>query len=234
MKLTSISRSLVWLTLGLFSAQAATTESFSFPGLNLDVPDGSPVGIGNVQNVASSIGLITGLTVGLNIQGTQDANPLAFNSDLYVYLQHGAGISILLNRVGVSVATPFGYDGNGLNITLDDAAANGDVHKYRSVTLLDAPLTGTWAPDGRATSPNTVLDTDPRTPSSLLGTFNGSNASGDWTLFVADLSTGEQHTLQNWSLSITGVAIPETQSVALLSIGGLLAVAGCARKHWRR
>ena len=44
------------------------------------------------------------------------------------------------------------------------------------------PLTGTWQPDGRITDPDLVDIADPRT--AMLGSFQGLDASGAWTLFV--------------------------------------------------
>ena len=122
-----------------------------------------------MQSFATAINFITDVDVSLHIVGTPDANPFAFNGDLYVYLVHDSGFAVLLNRVGAMLGVPFGYDDNGVMIVLDDAAANGDVHLYRNVVTpaLGAPITGAWRPDGRATDPNVVLNTDPRT--ALLG-----------------------------------------------------------------
>ena len=89
------------------------------------------------------------------------------------------------------------------------------------------PLTGTWQPDARTADPDTVLDTSPR--SAFLNSFNLLDARGAWTLFVADLSTGEEHTLNTWSLELTG-AVPEPGSMTLLSIGIVL-LAGSRRRE---
>ena len=206
----------------LAPSRAVIVETHNFNSLDLDIPDGSPSGLANVQSFATAINFITDVDVSLRIIGTPDANPLAFNGDLYVYLVHESGFSVLLNRIGAIFGVPFGYDDNGVAIVLDDAAANGDVHLYRNVVTpaLGAPLTGTWRPDGRATDPNVVLNTDPRT--ALLGSFNGLSAAGNWTLFVADASNGEDHRLANWSLTITGDPVPEPATAALLGIGGML------------
>lgn len=160
-------------------ARAVFIETHTFTGLTLDIPDGNPSGLANVQNFATGIGLITDLEVRLKIAATPAAMPLAFNGDLYVYLSHGPGFSVLLNRAGRTFAAPFGYDDNGLDILLDDQAPNGDVHTYRTATTPapGQPLTGTWSPDARATDPNLALNTDPRT--ALLSSFNSLSASGD-------------------------------------------------------
>jgi subtilisin-like proprotein convertase family protein len=187
--------------LPVLSAPApAVTESFSFNTLNLAVPDGNPTGLANAQTFSSTITGITSMVLTLNVSGT-------FNGDLYVYLAHGTGFTVLLNRPGKTVANPFGYNDDGINVTFDDTAP-GDIHTYRNTATpgVGTPLTGTWQPDGRNVDPNLVTDVSPRT--SLLNSFNTGAASGEWTLFVADLSTGDTHTLQSWSLTITG-SVPE-------------------------
>ena len=169
--------------------------------VNYTIPDGSPLGIVSSMNITTPIGSITNVKVTLNITN-------GYNGDLYAYLVHQSGFAILLNRVGKTVSNPFGYGDPGFNVTLDDAAANGDVHDYRvtlfgnAVTPIGGPLTGVWAPDGRNVNPLTVLDTDPRT--ALLGSFQGLDPNGQWTLFVADLSGGYTSTLVSWGLDIEG------------------------------
>jgi subtilisin-like proprotein convertase family protein len=73
-----------------------------------------------------------------------------------------------------------------------------------------------------------VLDSSPRTLS--FSGFTGQVASGDWTLFIADVAGGETATFDSWSLSLTTEpastsAVPEaTTSLGLLALGagGLL------------
>jgi hypothetical protein len=221
MKTNSVLGCLLFCTIGMASP-GAIVETHTFNSLNLDIPDGSPSGLANVQNFATAITAITDVDVSFHVVGTPDADPRAFNGDIYAYLTHASGFTVLLSRAGRTTVSPFGYDDNGFNLTFDDAAPNGDVHLYRNVAppVPGAPLTGLWRPDGRTTDPNLVLDTNPQ--SAFLSSLNGGSAAGDWTLFVADLSTGEQQRLSDWSLTITGV--PEPATAALLGIGGLLIV----------
>lgn len=117
--------------------------------------------------------------------------------DLYAYLVHGSGFSVLLNRVGRTAGDGFGSGDAGMNVTLDDSAANGDIHLYGAGNIRGGAA---WAADGRNVNPLNTLDTDGR--SSLLNTFNGLNPNGQWTLFIADLSGGDVSTLTSWGLNI--------------------------------
>jgi subtilisin-like proprotein convertase family protein len=156
--------------------------------------------LASTKTIASRIHDLTDVNVTLKINGT-------FNGDLYAYLVHRSGFSVLLNRVGKRAGDPLGYSDDGVDIKLDDQAAS-DVHVYRlaisgnHTTPLVGPLTGSWKPDGRLVDPDLVLDTDPRTE--LLSSFNGENPTGDWTLFVADLSAGDVSTLVSWGLELCG------------------------------
>jgi subtilisin-like proprotein convertase family protein len=166
------------------------------------VPDGSSVGLASVLNIASPIGNLTDVNVTLNLSN-------GWNGDLYAYLVHDSGFTVLLNRTGKRAADAFGYNDPGFNVTLDDQAAQ-EIHSYRlhttgSHTLpLGGPLTGSWRPDGRLIDPAVVLDTDARTE--FLSSFNGLNPNGEWVLYVEDEVTGDVSTLVNWSLELCGDA----------------------------
>lgn len=56
--------------------------------------------------------------------------------------------------------------------------------------------------------------------------FDGVNPNGTWHLFVADLSTGGLTQVDEWSLTLEGIAVPESGwSIGLLVVG-LVALAG--------
>ena len=210
------------------SAQVTTrTVSTNF-SVNLAIPDNDFSGIASTK----AFGGLTlpfetnvfDLNVTLNISGD-------YNGDLYAYITHNSGFSVLLNRVGKTTANPLGYSDDGINIKLDDQATGRDVHNYRvtlsgnQTTPLPAGLTGTWLPDGRNVNPDTVLDTSART--ALLSSFMGLNPSGSWTLFIADLSAGGTSTLVSWGLEVT---VPEPGTVALLALGGIGLFCAARRK----
>jgi len=196
---------LLTLLLGWAAApivRAQTTESFTYTTNRL-VPDGNASGLHDVRVSSSAIGTISSLKVRLKIAGE-------FNGDMYAYLRHVqngvTNISVLLNRSGAMSTNPAGYAGSGFNVTFQDAAANGDIHLYQNVTNAASPLTGIWQPDGRMADPGVVTELSPRTAS--LTNFNGMNAAGEWTLYLADLASGGTNQLVEWGLDINGSAYP--------------------------
>lgn len=180
--------------------RAQTTETYTF-ATNRLVPDGNPSGLADVRTINSAIGNIASVTVHLNMSGE-------FNGDLYGYLRHSSGFTVLLNRTGKTASNAPGYADSGLDVTFQNGAGNGDIHLYQNVTVPAGgyPLTGAWQPDGRNVDPTNVTDTSPRTTS--LTNFNGLNAAGDWTLYLADLQSGGSNELTEWSLTIVGQSYP--------------------------
>lgn len=185
----------------------------------LAIPDGNPSGVTDNRTISTDITSISSVTVSLNISGS-------FNGDLYGYLEHDNELAVLVNRPGRTATDSTGYADSGLNITLSDNAPN-DIHLYQMVQVPSSgtPLTGTWQPDARAIDPDQVLDTSSRT--AFLSTFNGTDANGNWTLYLADLNSGGTSTLNSWSLSLTGV--PEPQDYLLVAGMALFSFAA-----WRR
>lgn len=206
--------------------KAALTETYTFSGLNLAIPDGTPSGLANYQTISSSITAINSLTVTLTISG-------GWNGDLYCYLSHSSGFAVLLNRVGRTGGDSFGYGDGGFSVTFSDAAST-DIHAYQTVSYslnLAGQLLGTWQPDARHVDPATVLDSSTRT--AYLSSFNGLAASGNWTLFLADMSGGDASALNGWSMEITGVPEPVTTALAIfatLAVGSTLARKGLRRR----
>jgi subtilisin-like proprotein convertase family protein len=182
----------------LLHGQITETHTFT---TNRVVPDGNAAGLSDVRNISSAIAQIASVKVRLTLNGE-------FNSDLYGYVRHSSGFSVLLNRTGKTASNPTGYDDSGFNVTFETGAANGDIHLYRNVTtpVPGSPLTGSWEPDGRTADPSVVTEASPR--GAALTSFNGLNAAGEWTLYLADVESGGTNQLREWAVEITGAAYP--------------------------
>lgn len=213
--------SLIWLlAFGLpFCAsrgEAQTKETFIFDsfksGTSLSIPDGDASGVNDLRTISSSITSIGSLRVTLDISAN-------FNGDLYGFLSHGNGFSVLLNREGRSSSLVSGYGDSGMNITLSDTGTLGDIHLYQTSLTLGPgqPLTGIWQPDARNVDPGLVFDSSAR--SAFLSFFNGMDANGTWTLYLADMQTGGNSALNSWSMEIVG--IPEPKPLDLFLFAGL-------------
>ena len=210
------------LTVGLLTALGAQGAllTLSSGTLNAAIPDGNVNGYQSTLTFNDAyFNNVLDVDVKLNISG-------GYNGDLYVYLTHSSGFSVLLNRAGRTSGNAFGYGDAGFNITLNDSAAT-DIHNYGGNG--GAQLTGNWQPDARNVDPATVTDASSR--SAFLSAFNSLDPNGTWTLFVADVSGGDQSTLVSWELDIT--AVPEPTTVALGIFGGVLALF-CGVRLWRQ
>ena len=199
-------------------AQTTVTTNIT---VNTAVPDNDPSGLANAFSLSGLSGVITNVTVGLNLSG-------GYNGDLFAYLTGPGGYAVLLNRVGVTSANPNGYGNTGLAVTFISGGA--DIHAYGAgsyPTNAAGQLTGNWGVDGRAISPlslGNAFDLAGRT--ALLSSFVGASPNGTWGLFIGDYANGDISTLLNYSVSVTTVAVPEPGTLALLAVGGVALLAG--------
>lgn len=196
--------------LSLAGALGVQADVITVTPLNGTVPDGNLSGWLSSTNVSGLSGTITDLDVTLNLSG-------GWNGDLYGYLVHDSGFSVLVNRVGVTTDGSIGYGNAGMNVTLDDAATlNGNIHSYGGASV----PTGLWQPDGRNISPLTAGSVLGGTPSTaLLGSFNGLNPNGVWTLFMADVAGGGVTTVDSWVLTVIVVPEPSAACIVLAGAG---------------
>jgi subtilisin-like proprotein convertase family protein len=208
-------------------ARAQITNSFSF-NVNEAVPDGNALGLTVETNLTVPGGLISSVTLSLNLLG-------GYNGDIYAYLRGpNGGFAVLLNRVGISGVSgnSTGYSNTGFNLTFDGTATD-DIHFYQNVAYGingSGQVTGIWQPDGRNIDPLSSPSTfDSASRDALLNSFDGTDPNGTWTLFLADMASGSQSTLVDWTLIMT---VPEPSSLALAGMG--LAILLGLGRHMRR
>ena len=168
------------------------TETFSSVN-NSVIPQGNPAGVSfsdTVSDIPAGM-TVSGLTVNLTISG-------GYNAGLVAYLVAPNGtLVMLMNQPGVSGSNPFGASGAGMNITLADGGANGNIQNETS----SAVLGGTYAADGS------------------LSSFNSSVVDGTWTLYFADVDSGAgSPTLNSFSLGVTPVPEPIVTALAVFGI----------------
>ncbi|MGA2246323.1 MAG: PEP-CTERM sorting domain-containing protein [Verrucomicrobiota bacterium] len=204
------------MSLCVLAVPAQSNYNFAFP-VNLAVPAGDANGLALNENLTGINGIINSLTVSLDISS-------GYNGDLYAYLRGpNGGFAVLLNRVGATSGDAFGYSDTGFNVTFDDSAA-GNIHHYQDFVYDlngSGQLTGTWQPDGRAIDPqSSPSQFDSTSPTALLNSFSGTVPNGTWTLFLADLSSGAQSTVINWSVNID--TVPEPGTLSLFTLCGCL------------
>ncbi len=206
---------------------AASAAVYNSGTLNYTIPDANPSGVANTLSVGDwgSGYQLTDVSVTFNVSG-------GYNGDLYAYISHNGVLVPLINRVGVGGATDaFGYANSGFSVTLSDSGAY-DIHWYQDHSPSyngGGQLTSTWQADGRAISPlssPSAFDSAGRTGFSAL---NGLDPNGSWTLFFADLSSGDQSQLVSWTLSLDAI-VPEPVTSALVLFAGVTVLAGITRR----
>jgi subtilisin-like proprotein convertase family protein len=210
-------KSILTFTILTTSLAGAATFSASWNSgfiAGTTIPDGSAAGWSDVRSLPIPADhVVTDVNVSISLTG-------GWNGDLYAYLTHpnAGSVAVLLNRPGRTAGNALGYSDSILTITLDDTAANGDIHTYQSASGY-ATLIGNgsaWQPDGRSVSPFLVNGTEPRT--AMLSTFNNMAPSNTgWTLFVADLASGDVSTITSWGLTVTTVPEPDAALLTVLS-----------------
>src|SRR5579862_9783844 len=118
------------------SALADFSETFSSGFQNAGaIPDGSTIGIADTRVLTGiPFNSIEDVTVRLNISG-------GWNGDLYAYLVHSSGFTVLLTRVGVSGTSAFGYGDSGMDVTFSGSASQStDIHFYQTVAGFNSSM----------------------------------------------------------------------------------------------
>lgn len=178
------------------------------------VPDNNPSGWTDTRTVSTMpAGTFTSLSVDLQLTG-------GWNGDLYAYLVHSSGFSVLLDRVGLGVSGvgAFGYGDAGLNVNL--AATGTSIHQYGG--------TGNTFPGSPAANSSWLTDNT----SGSLGSFLSTSPNGTWSLFIADLSGGGVSTVQSWGLQMDIVAVPEVETWVAAALAGAFGAFWLNRQIW--
>lgn len=222
MKMKSLLTVLAVLVAGTGAWAQTFNTNLTF-NVNQAIPDGDNNGLALVQTLTLGTlpGPVTDVKVSLDISG-------GFNGDLYAYLAGpNGGFAVLLNRTGVDGTHAFGSTDSGFAITLDDSGSFADIH---TATAGGGVLSGTFGSDGENLDPQSPAGDFPAAPTALLGSFNGSPASGQYVLFLSDLSAGGQATVVSWGLDITAVPEPATTTLAAIATIALIALKQAKRR----
>ena len=175
-------------------------------------PDNNFSGWSDTRTVSTMpAGTFTSLSVDLQLSG-------GWNGDLYAYLVHSSGFSVLLDRVGLGVSGvgSYGYGDAGMNVNL--ASTGTSIHQYGGNSTFTAAPTGTWMTDNTSGSLASFLSTSP---------------NGTWSLFIADLSAGGVTSVQNWGLQMDIVAVPEVETWVAAALAGAFGAFWLNRTIWR-
>jgi hypothetical protein len=175
------------------------------------VPDNNFSGWSDTRTVgAIPAGTFTSLSVDLHLTG-------GWNGDLYAYLVHDSGFTVLLNHVGVGVSgvSAFGYGDAGMNVNL--AASGTSIHQYGGNSTFSAPPMGSWQTDNTSGS---------------LASFLSTNPNGTWSLFIADQSGGGVTTVASWGLQMDIVAVPEVETWVAAALAGMFGAFWLNRQIW--
>ena len=171
------------------------TQTFSYTGPPVAVPDNVPAGLDITLNVAGS-GSITdlnfsfdGTTCTPNIGDTNAGVTHTWVGDFIFVLTSPLGTSVtFINRIGAGGGV--GSQGNNFCQTILDSEGGGPAIQTVPNDGTGAPFTGSW------------------TPANSLAAFNGEDANGTWTLHVSDNAAQDTGTINFWSLTIqAGTAI---------------------------
>lgn len=230
----------LWVLVGGFSGNlkagvVITSDqkvTMSGSGLNLVVPDGAALTVGELLNGYTHLATNT-YEVSVSFRLMPDVtnpNPQLNNmvsGDYRVLLRHGSGIStpdtvgsFLLRNVGQEYVFPqMGYaDAGGMDIILEDSAANG-IQGYRSLVTgshtvpVTGVLGGTWR------------------PLEAMNPLGAGDPNGYWSLVFEDSILGGQAVIESWSIALTPV--PEASGASLMMVAfGLGLLNRRKRRGW--
>jgi subtilisin-like proprotein convertase family protein len=184
-------RATVILLLGLVHFNVQKTHAqITFNGQGgLPVPPGAPsqtIGITQSTNTVTGIGVLGGCSVieSVNLNMTH-----TFVGDVGI---------LLIGPGGQVLDLSTGNGSGGDNFTNTVFSDNAPLF----ITQGTPPYTGTFRPEGRATSINfPYSNANPLGTFTFANTFNGTNADGVWTLYINDFLAADIGVLISWSIT---------------------------------
>lgn len=206
----------IFFLLCAICSQAQVTF-FGTGGLPIPSTPGLTVGITQSPCTVSGIGVLGGCSTIDNVT---------------IDLQHtwvGDIAIFLIGPGGQALEFSTGNGGPGDNFTNTVFSDNAAIF----ITAGTPPYTGTFKPEGRITNLTPPFSNGPPLGTfTFANTFNGTNANGDWILYINDYVAGDIGVLNNWSITFnTGgtppvadagadVSICPNQSTTLTATGG--------------
>jgi subtilisin-like proprotein convertase family protein len=227
-----LAQAIVCAGLIALASPAVGALSYTYSGPAVTIPDNDASGRAFAFSLTDAATTIASLTVTVNISGGR-------NGDLYAFLSHNSGYTVLLNRTGRGVTTSGsstdGYANSGFAMTFSSSGA-ANVHFYQNSSPSfngSGQLTGTWQPDGRTIDPESSAASFDAGGSASFSSFVGQNPNGAWTLFFADVSALSESTLNGFSVDVVA-AVPEPVNAALAVSACLVLMSGIWRWARRR
>ncbi len=192
------------------SAPAFATGTYNGGGFGIP-DDGYNGSLGSMGSGSTSVpggepggDFISDISLDMNLNHT-------WVGDLTIKLEGPGGLVTLMSRPGFAEPAD---DGSGCCGFGSDVFSTQTFSDAASASAEDfggndpVPPGSMWNPHG-----GVLGDT------SLMDTFGGTNAVGNWTLYVGDGALQDTGDVSEWALNLT--TVPEPTTLAMLAIGGL-------------
>jgi subtilisin-like proprotein convertase family protein len=179
--------SVVALLFFCFSPTSISSQTFNGTG-GLRVPPSGTVGVTTSTATVTGVGVLGGCVaienVTINLEHT-------FVGDIGILLI-GPGGQVL------ELSTGNGGGGNNYSITVFSDGASD------FITSGFPPYNGNFRPEGRQTNVNNPYsNANPLGTHTFASTYNGTNANGNWTLYINDYVAADIGTLFDWSITFS-------------------------------
>ena len=140
--------------------------------------------------------------------------------DLVIKLEGPAGLMTLVSRPGLDEDAD---DGLGCCGSSSDWVFGAAQTFMDGADILAEDMGDAGSPlAAQILQPTGFYDGFGTPETALLGTYGGSSAVGDWTLYIGDSAGGDLGSVEAWTLHLT--TIPEPVTLSLLALGGLVVI----------